>query len=247
MRMGAQTRLPLRHVVPAALVAPQRGRRRLPGPPVRPDVPGRDGPRVARPAPPGELVSSAPPLPGQDVWDVYHAGDAEWIAPVERAFDLLSRDLLALQRTFDYGDEAILAEAAWVDAEGPPLCWLFSSSVRRNIEYRRTDELNSQHRGRSVSGGYFQTSQRGREALHWGRRPLSWPVLLAQCGLTPHFARSAPGGPPAKCSVRAADVGREKEIELRAIPARGGQRSWMGPGMYNPGSASAKVRGLRCE
>jgi len=60
-----------------------------------------------------------PPLPGQDVWDVYHAGDAEWIAPVERAFDLLSRDLLALQRTFDYGDEAILAEAAWVDAEGP--------------------------------------------------------------------------------------------------------------------------------
>jgi len=59
------------------------------------------------------------------VWDVYHAGDAEWIAPVERAFDLLSRDLLALQRTFDYGDEAILAEAAWVDAEGPHLCWLF--------------------------------------------------------------------------------------------------------------------------
>jgi len=60
-----------------------------------------------------------PPAPGQDIWDVYHYDDAARIAPVEEGFQLLSRDLLALQRTFDYGDETILAEAAQVDADGP--------------------------------------------------------------------------------------------------------------------------------
>jgi hypothetical protein len=53
---------------------------------------------------------------------------------------------------------------------------------------------------RSRSPHTFPGSQRQREALHWGRRPRpgrelrSRRALLRQCGLTPHFARSALDG-----------------------------------------------------
>ncbi len=60
-----------------------------------------------------------PPLPEQDPWAYAHRADNARLTPLDAGFQGLSHDLLALQRSFDYGDETILADAGRVEADGP--------------------------------------------------------------------------------------------------------------------------------
>ncbi len=59
-----------------------------------------------------------PPTPEQSPWDMYRADD-DRIAPLDEGFQRLSRDLLGMQRSFDYGDETILADVGRVETDGP--------------------------------------------------------------------------------------------------------------------------------
>jgi hypothetical protein len=60
-----------------------------------------------------------PPLPEQNAGDLCHRDDRERITPLDDRFQELSHLLLGLQRSFDYGDETILAELGRVETVGP--------------------------------------------------------------------------------------------------------------------------------
>ncbi|MBA3822912.1 MAG: hypothetical protein H0X24_03280 [Ktedonobacterales bacterium] len=60
-----------------------------------------------------------PPQPDAGDWAFHDARDTERIAAIDDAFQSLSRTLLDRQRSFDYGDEVILAEVGAVVANGP--------------------------------------------------------------------------------------------------------------------------------
>lgn len=56
-----------------------------------------------------------PPAPADGAWASFHHDDRERMEEIDHTFRQLSRELLAQQRSFDYGDETILADIGWVE------------------------------------------------------------------------------------------------------------------------------------